>query len=249
MTAETADDAPDNLEAVASLELLVTVAHRCGLTAAEILTVVQQAVRSLGDAERHEVQDREFGSFADVLTLWHTDAKYVDDQGDPVPLRMRGPGISFEALVRKFDRDLDAKEVLRYLERAQAVKFDGDRYHAIERAVILRGVSGANDFHHLRGVHALLLTIRHNTLPADQAPVWLQRLAENDYVPVRRLKAFGDFLQPLTMDYLQEIDTWLLKEAEGALPGEPTCKVSVGTYRSQRASPKAKGHGKSKRPP
>lgn len=224
-----------------ALQRLVRIVHRCGVSGEQIKKIVGDAVSELppADARSPPAQDRELPSVPHVLTLWHSDPGYVDKQGEPLLLKLRGRRISFEALVQKVDSSLDAEQVLRYLMRASAVKSDGARYRAIQRAVILRGISGPRDFRHLRGVDAMLRTTEHNLLPPDEAPGWLERMAENDHVPVSRLHAFGEFLRELTMGYLGDIDAWLLAASSECSPGEAVCKVTVGMYRSQTESPTA----------
>ncbi|MEJ1962901.1 MAG: DUF6502 family protein [Gammaproteobacteria bacterium] len=224
-----------------ALQRLVRIVHRCGVPADQIEKLVSRAVRELPRIEAREplAQDRELPSVPHVLTLWHCDPAYIDKKGEPLPLKLRGRRISFEALVQKVDSSLDCEHVLQYLMRANAVKADGARYRAIQRAVILRGISGPRDFRHLRSVGAMLRTTEHNLLPPDEAPGWLERMAENDHVPESRLHAFGEFLRELTDGYLGDIDEWLLTASSEGTPGEPVCKVTVGMYRSQTESPKS----------
>lgn len=216
-----------------ALERLVRIIHRCGFSSAGIEQVVRQAVRELPNRSREVSAEREMPSAPHVLTIWHDDPRYAGADGAPRPLARRGRTPSFQALVTSVDRTLDPDQVLRYLMRAGAVKEHGGKLLAVKRVVILRGISGPGDFRNLRSVQAMLRTAEHNAMPADIAPGWLERMAENANFPTKELPRFDRFLERETMGYLGRLDVYMRNAEVERKEGEPTVRLGVGMYRFQ----------------
>ena len=79
------------------------VAARTGLSRKEIKKVID--AESEHELSRVGVSDKA-GPLAKVLYAWHTDAKFLDSNGDPLALPFEGEGASFSALVRSEAGDL-----------------------------------------------------------------------------------------------------------------------------------------------
>jgi hypothetical protein len=58
---------------------------------------------------------------ARVLHGWRTDPEYLDRRGNPSRLPIRGPGLTFHTLVKRFGGDVTPVAVLNELERSGAV--------------------------------------------------------------------------------------------------------------------------------
>jgi hypothetical protein len=215
-----------------ALRRLVRIVHRCGGSPAAIERAVRDEVRGLPTTESSPLET-ELTLAPELMTAWFSDAPFVDEKGNPIPLKRAGNSPSFESLVRKIDPTLDPEAALRYLMRAGSVRFHRGRYWAVNRVVILRGIAGPRDVRALRGVDAMLRTAEQNLSPASEGPGWLERTAYNDRVPTRLLPAFAVFLERESMRFLRPIDAWLHNAASEAKNREPTVGVTVGAYHSQ----------------
>jgi hypothetical protein len=218
-----------------ALERLVRIVNRCGFSPSDIERAVCHAILNLPKQQgaAAPATEREMPSAPHVLTVWHDDPRYMDEHGQPRRLPRHGRAPSFEALVRSVDRRLHAGQVLQYLMRAGAVRRARGKYLAVKRLVILRGISGPRDFRNLRGVDAMLRTAEHNSMPASEAPGWLERMAENSNFPVSQLSEFAPFLERETMGYLGRLDAYMRSAEVERKAGEPTIKLGVGMYRFQ----------------
>ena len=79
----------------------------------------------------------ELGPLSDVLQRWHTDRAYLDKQGRPRPLPMRGRHSSFESLVRVCAGDIPPGAIKVELIRCGSIEEDKEgRLHALRRGVV-----------------------------------------------------------------------------------------------------------------
>ncbi len=68
-----------------------------------------------------------------VLYGWRTDPEFVDRHGNPVPLVIRGPGLTFHTLVRRYAGDVTPISVLNELARTGAVTHLGKERVAVRK--------------------------------------------------------------------------------------------------------------------
>jgi hypothetical protein len=230
------DDFPLEPAARDLLRRVVQIVHRCGGSRAGIERAVLEEVRNLPSphTEGAAIVEPEQPQAPEVMTAWYPDAPFVDGTGQPVPVKFRGPAPSFEALVCKVDRTLDAAVVLKYLIRAGSVRRHRGRYWAVNRVVILRDIAGPRDMRSLRGLEAMSRTAEHNLMPATDGPGWMERTAYNARIPVRTLPDFAIHFELHGMALLTNIDAWMHNAASEAREGEPTVELTVGVYHSQK---------------
>jgi hypothetical protein len=68
-----------------------------------------------------------------VLHGWRTDPEFVDRRGSPIPLVIRGPGVTFHALVRRYAGDVTPISVLNELVRTGAVSIASSGKAAVRK--------------------------------------------------------------------------------------------------------------------
>ena len=100
---------------------------------------------------------------ARVIAAWRRDKSFQDAKGDPVPLPMSGPGVSFSELVKRFSGDVPVRATLDELIRVGAVeRLEDGRINLLTRTYIPAG-SDADKLHILgTDVAHLISTIDHN---------------------------------------------------------------------------------------
>jgi uncharacterized protein DUF6502 len=218
------------LEAVA---LFVRVLARCGCTPEDIAYEVAKACRQVPRswAPKAMAALREMDDASHVLTLWFSDPAYLDSKGNPVALPLRGAGGSLEALARRVDEKLEAREVLRYLSRRGALRRTGVRYVPRERVLSLRGAGGPDNFRHLRGLLGMLRTLAHNGQPKRRVPGWFEVFAENPRFPVSARAGFDKRLRASGNKFLYQMDSDMHRRERARKKGERTVRIGVGVYR------------------
>ena len=93
------------------------IAAATGLTRKEVRSLFG-LVKSGGVAVRKEVAKQRT---ARVLHGWRTDPEFLDRRGAPAHLVIRGPGLTFHTLVRRYAGDVTPVSVLNELVRSGAV--------------------------------------------------------------------------------------------------------------------------------
>jgi hypothetical protein len=174
---------------------------------------------------------RELIDVSHVLTLWFSDPLYVDAQGNPLSLPLRGRAPSLASLVQHVDPALDPRQVLKPLIQAEAVRRIGRRYSPRSRAVAFRGTGAPLHARNLRALLGMLRTLEHNTEPTEKVASWFEYVAENPRFPVSAREPFDAGLREDAMTFLRGQDSRMLSHERKAKPGEPMVRMGVGVFR------------------
>ncbi len=97
------------------------VAVMTGLTRKEV-----RRIRREGEISTKKVVAKNT-PISQILHRWHTDAEFLSDSGQPMPLKFDGDGKSFATLVRKYGGDVPPGAMRTELERIDALKVVTDQ--------------------------------------------------------------------------------------------------------------------------
>lgn len=223
---------PLDVTALEAVDRFARVLARCGCSASDILEAFREACDRLprtNPAAPRQAQ-RELSVAPHILTVWFSDALYLDRSGRPIRLRARGAAPSLEALIHRVDPTLRVADVLRYLKRTNALIRHGALYAPRRRTLSLRGHQPVS-FRNLRSLVGLLRNLDHNLQPKRAARGWFEYSAENPLFPARARAALDTRLDDVGMKFLHEIDTYMHRREVERAPGERTVRMSVGVYR------------------
>lgn len=215
-----------------AVDSFVRILARCGLTPEEIVAAVRDSCERIPRdwAAKGRLLKREIPQAPHVLTLWFSDAAYLDADGKPRALPLEGDSISVISLVRSVDREVDPREVLAYLVRSGAVRRKGKHYVPRTRGVLLRGVRGPDYFHTLGVLSNFLGTLEHNLQPRRTVPGRFERFVANPHFPVSQLEPLYTFLQRQGEEVLPRVDLYMHQREKMCQPGERTVRVGFGIY-------------------
>jgi Family of unknown function (DUF6502) len=243
-----------NVMAQDALRNFVRVLARCGASPDEIVHAVEKSCTTIPAAWRLRGlrATPEIGDASHVLTVWHSDVRYVSASGKPRSLPAEGTAPSFAALVRAVDANLDPTKVLNYLVRLGAVRRTGDSYAPRARSLLLRGHSGPDYFRTLRVLNGTLYTLDHN-VENPENPGWFECIAENARFPASQRAALDREVRRQGNGVLASLDNFMhLKETERK-PGERLVKVGIGfKFWEEQSAESSRGHRtahKKRRPP
>lgn len=224
---------PLDATALEAVDRFVRVLARCGCSREDILQAFSDACERLPKKKpvRQASAQREIDNASHILTVWFSDASYLDRAGKPLWLAVRGVAPSLEALVRRVDPSLDPDELVKYLRRTRALKREGAKYAPRARSLSLRGAQGPEIFRNLRSLVGLLRTLEHNMRPKSATRSWFEYWAENPAFPARAREAFDQRLDDLGMKFLHAIDADMHRREQQRVPGERTVRMGVGVYR------------------
>lgn len=153
---------------------------------------------------------RKGNRISQILTAWHIDQEFVDDQGQPNDLPTTGPSGSLSSLLKRYAGDLPhgaiKKELLQLglieeVESGHLKVLKRDYVYTPLDPDIVRQMSVA--------LHDHASTLDHNLNSDRKTPARFERLADNAHVSVRSAKTFMKLVEDRGMEFLDEMDTWL----------------------------------------
>jgi hypothetical protein len=143
-----------------------------------------------------------------VLAGWYTDSRYSLKPGEPKPIPIRGSGLSFQKLVRKYGGDVPPRAVLDELRRAAAVRSIASGALVPTRRFVEYGAKSQLALRNVSGKLQLLAeTLRHNldypTATLFEGVAMNNRLRGDHYpIAVRRLSSSAKRFLSATREYL-----------------------------------------------
>jgi hypothetical protein len=173
-----------------------------------VTSVIEQAERRGGRRIEYIGQPIHF---ADVLNRWSHDPRFMDREGRPRALLVRGKN-GFGALLRTITPTLNARAVLAVLSRYGNVrKVRGGRY-ALIRPYFLSSTRHSMAFEPV----AVFLSDASTTLgrmlkrtKASRGPEPFWRKVETTGLSAAAAAEFSEFVRHRSLDFLEELDDWL----------------------------------------
>jgi len=120
-------------------EMLIESMEGLGVSRKEQMLSYRRASKGLGGKERPSAPliDRISG-IADLLSSWRRDRRYVQADGSPRVLPIKGKGASLETLGKKFVPDMSVQEVLTAVTRhGEATVYQGDSVALVGGSVLV----------------------------------------------------------------------------------------------------------------
>jgi hypothetical protein len=180
---------------------------------------------------------------AKILTAWHEDPRYIDNNKQPLEISIAGPAPSFEHLVKSHGGDIAAVTVLREFQRSQTLSKhatrDSVQVHKSYYVPNYRGDDNkppelVNPEAITQGSSMLVdhvNTIFHN-LYRDDLAIPREKIdlrATNIAIRKDAVDEFYQLVDRKSMAFLEQIDLWL-SEHEVADPSEESQRLGIGLY-------------------
>ena len=172
-----------------------------------------------------------------VLSAWHLHPEFLDAEGKPRLLPLKGEGASFTTLLERCGAaDVPPTTVLKELHSAGAVRKTADgKLEVLKREYVPHAM--AKLLIRLWGTVMADVgkTYAHNLTRGPKTPPRFQRSAVNDRVLVSTLPAFEQYLNQEGQAFLERLDAWLTahqKTGEGA-DTQATVRLGAGVYHIQ----------------
>jgi len=172
-----------------------------------------------------------------VLSHWYTDAEYLNSEGAPRPLRLRGSGPSLTALIKRVYPDAQPAPVVQALVRARAVREQAGVYEPLAHRMLYLEKTYARH-HALLSVFELLRTVTRNCAGGRRGPPLLHRTAINSWYPERNIPELHEYLKRHSAETLWALDRFMRRRESTRRKGEPVRRVGLGIYAiEERAGP------------
>ncbi len=173
-----------------------------------------------------------------LLSGWHQNQDYIDDDGSPLALPLNGPAPSFETLFALYGGDTPMQTLLRELKNATSVGEDGDMLVALRRFHMPAAMDEANIrfFGSNLFDHANTLS---NNIAGDGRPKRFEGFAVDTEVDPDAVAAFHEFLDARGQQFLEEIDDWLAAHRKDPSDEKSSpVRLGLGAYAIQGPLPR-----------
>ncbi len=193
-----------------------------------------------GSLENQAAPDR----ISRVLTGWHQDPNYLDDQGQPLLLPIESEdSVSFHSLVAEYGGDIAPVTLIKEFKRSQVVEEDLEtgRLRILKRFYIPTPDAGSKqplDFIAPKAMeHASSLlndhatTIYHNLYRENtKIPARFERRATNFHVSADYIEDFHELVNEKAQQLLEEIDLWLSEHETSNPDDKKANRLGLGIY-------------------
>lgn len=164
-----------------------------------------------------------------VLGGWATDKRFRDKKGKPKDLPLRGPGVTFEGLVRKYGADMPAVATLDELVRVGCVERTSDGKVRMKSQLYIPKTESPDTLEYFGYASSRLLsTMVHNILDKDQSKRFQQEFWSRAIDPTELDELRVNMRKLLTHQSKRAIK--ILESTEEGRPKENHRTAGVGFY-------------------
>jgi hypothetical protein len=175
-------------------------------------------------------------AIGELLTAWHQDTEYLDDLGNPVPLKMQASGRSFRRLAAKTVPNMHPKTLLNELQRIGAVTINASEHICVQ----LRSLPVYEDKklavqHTLASLDSFVRTLRHNLKStASNSDQLFHRVAWNGDFDAREIPTLKINVKRYGQNFLESCDNWMMRRTKSSAyklrAKRKPVQVSIGIY-------------------
>ncbi len=175
-------------------------------------------------------------AIGELLTAWHQDTAYLDQFGNPRPIRMRAGRQSFCKLAGKTVPDMDPKGLLSELTQIGAVTIDPDGYIRVHmRSLPVYQDKHLAIQHTLTSLGSFIRTLRHNlNSTAANADQLFHRVAWSGDFDAKEIPALKIMVKRHGQSFLESCDNWMTRKSKTSTYNSKSKKmplqVFIGVY-------------------
>ena len=210
------------------LSRLARILVRCGHSPRDLVGQLRDICRALDEPSR-PWDPRLLSLLAElphIISVWHADPRYLDAQGRPLGLALRGPRASLSSLIKQVLPHEDTGAVVAALAEMRGISQRRGRYFPTGRHIAYRQDIGR--LNSLTFLVRILRTVEHNVSGARTAAI-LERNATHPAFPVAALPGFHRRTKARAADFLWDIDTDLRRREKRFRGGRKT-RVGVEIF-------------------
>jgi hypothetical protein len=174
----------------------------------------------------------------ELLTSWHQNPAFLDNNGNPLPIKMRGRQRSFERLAKSSVPKMSPKGLLSELRRMGAVSVSKTGVITVQ----MRSLPVYEDRrlaiqHTLSSLDGFLKTLLHNLKsPPSNSDQLFHRIARSGEFDPAEIQALKIRIKRYGQNFLESCDNWMSRRSINAgKKGKSKRKsqyVSIGVYLS-----------------
>jgi hypothetical protein len=207
------------------------IAVRTGLSRKEIARILGRSAERPVDVEGEQAATFHFHQAARVLQLWHSDARFVGEDGRPRDLPTEGSTDSFAGLVRSAGGDVPPGAVKAELVAAGALSEIGDGHlRVLKRDYVPQDIGEELIVGLTLVVYPAIAGLAHN-INGHRQHTFMQRVAFTDRLTPAATPLFRQVARKRSTDFVQSVDDWLSSnEVRSDGPSLASEYVAVGVF-------------------
>lgn len=168
-----------------------------------------------------------------VLTGWHLDDEFTDEQGRPKDLPATGPTGSLSRLLKVYAGDLPHGAILKEMRRRELIEeLSSGEFRVLKRDYVHTELDGELIQRMGINLHDHAATLEHNLNEDRMSVPRFEAIADSGKVTATAFLAFQKQLETRGLAFLEEMDAWLadheIEKNEDA--NARTVRLGVGVY-------------------
>lgn len=170
----------------------------------------------------------------EVVFMWRRDPEFLDLEGNPKHLPIKGEGTSFVRLCQRAARDQSEELLLNYLANMGGIRLmDGGSVELLTESVLAcatrpqHAVAPETVLMHLQGfLGAVEFNLRRKE---GDPPPRFERACYSE-IPSRLVPVFQQLVAARGQNFIDSIDEWLGRHRADESSPKGTCRVGAGAY-------------------
>ena len=164
-----------------------------------------------------------------LLSGWHVDPGYQDENGKPKELLVDGPQPNFKSLMNKYGGDIPLTAMLKELISVNAVEENSNgSLKALQRHFMPMAFDENRIFNIIDDLVELSNTAYDNLVRDHHEESYFQAKVTNDYVSESKFSEFQDMVRERGMSLLLEFDDWLAQHEVSPEDLEKSKQIKLG---------------------
>jgi hypothetical protein len=164
-----------------------------------------------------------------LLSGWHTDKEFQDNNGEPKLLRIDGEDPSFSTLMNLYGGDIPTTAMLKELISVQAVEqLEDGTIKALQRYFMPVAFDENRIFNIIDDLVDISNTAYENLVRDHDEQSYFQAKVTNDYVSEAAFSEFQKMAREKGFVLLEEFDDWLAKNEVSPEDAEKSKQIRLG---------------------
>ena len=208
---------------------------RSGATIDELRQLIDECLE-LADGDSGfgvEQQGLDIHRLGSVLRTWHKEARYLSNDGLPLPLPLSGRA-GLRGLIKTYYSKSKVDVVFETLKRAGLIKKYARSYWLPTEGHARISANSQETLDHVsEGVSRFLQTVLNNVNSRSKASLLFEQSCKVRRLPTSKAPAFKVFVRQQAIAFLTAVDDWLEARVEGANRKHgrsKTCAAGVFTF-------------------
>jgi hypothetical protein len=168
-----------------------------------------------------------------ILTGWHLDAEFTDEEGQPKDLPPAGPSGSLSILLKRYAGDLPHGAIRKEMQKRGLVEeLDNGHVRVLKRDFVYSELDPEIVRQMGIALHDHAATLEHNLDANRPSARRFEAIANNERITPRAINAFHKLVESKGLAFLEDLDQWLTEHEIEPMEdtNADTVRLGVGVY-------------------